>query len=130
MATGHDSLAAQLAASIVGPATGDPFQDAMREATLAGAARLGEMGQTGFTTSTPFDNVCRPQYVGEGRKPFLLVSLATNTTYFVLVTACVGADLHVAVAVHQEGQNPKVENLRKMTLKCGQDGNVHATPGW
>ena len=130
MTTGHDSLAAQLTASIFGPATGDHFQDAMRKAAMAGAARLGEMGQTGFDTSTPFDNVNQATYMGEGRTPFLLVSLGTGTTYFVLVTDSVGAALRVAIAVHQEGQTPKVENLRKMTLTRNADGNVHAAPDW
>jgi hypothetical protein len=130
MTTGHESLAAQLTASIFGPATGDPFQDAMREAAMAGAARLGEMGQTGFDTNTPFDNLNQAQYVGEGRVPFLLVSLVTNTTYFVLVTKVVDKGLQVAIAVHHEGQTPKVEHLRKMTLVRNTDGNVRAVAGW
>ncbi len=130
MTTEHESLAAQLAASLFGSATGDPFQDAMRSAAMAGAARLGEMGQTGFDTNTPFSYVNQAQYVGEGRKPFLLVSLITNTTYFVLVTEVADAGFRVAIAVHQEGQVPRIEHLRKMTLIRNTDGNVRAVAGW
>jgi len=130
MTTGHESLAAQLTASIFGPATGDPFQDAMRQAAMAGAVRLGEMGETGFSTNTPFSNINQAQYVSKDRKPFLLVSLGTNTTYFVLVTEVVDAGFRAAIAVHQEGQTPKTENLRKMTLTSDPSGNVRAVPGW
>lgn len=130
MTTGHDSLAALLATSLIGPATGDPYEDAIQAAFLSGAARLGEMDQTGFATTTPFANVDQEMYVGEGRKPFLLVSLGTNTTYFVVLAECVGGDLRVFIAVHQGDQNPKTENLRKMTLMRGGDGNVYAKPGW
>ncbi len=84
MTTGHDSLAAQLATTFLGPVTGDPFRDAIRTAILSGAARLGELDQTGFDTSTPFDSVNQAKYVSEDRIPFLLVSLGTNTTYFVM----------------------------------------------
>lgn len=130
MTTGHDSLAAQLTANIMGPVTGDPLMDAMRKVALIGAARVGEMGQTGFDTATPFDNVNQPKYVGEGRVPFLLVSLGTNTTYYVFVSEVVDAGLRVAIAVDQAGRAPKRENLRGMTLTRGANGNVHATPGW
>ena len=125
MTAGHDSLAAQLTASIFGPTTGDPLQDAMRK-----AAMVGEMGETGFDTSTPFDRVNQAKYVGEGRKPFLLISLGTDTTYFVIVTKYVDGALRVAIAVHPGDQSPKTENLRKMTLTRNADGNVHAAPGW
>jgi hypothetical protein len=96
---------------------------------MAGATRVGEMGQTGFDTDTPFDNVNQAMYVGEDRKPFLLVSLGTNTPYYVIVVKCVDKALHAVVAVHHEGQTPKKENLRKMTLSRNSDGNVHAAPG-
>jgi len=43
MTTGHDSLVAQLAANLIGTTTGDPFMDAIRNAAMVGAVRLGEM---------------------------------------------------------------------------------------
>ena len=130
MTTGHDSLAVRLAADICGPATGNPFEDAMRELVLVGAARIGEMGETGFDTDTPFANVDQAQYVGEGRVPFLLVSLGTNTTYFVFVMERVGASLRVAIKVNQEGEKLSADNFRMMTLTRKADGNVHAAAGW
>ncbi len=130
MTTAKDSLAYRLALSICGPVTGDPLMDAVRAANLAGAARLGEMGETGFDTDTPFDNVNQAKYVGEGRVPFLVTSLGTDTAYFVVVLECVGEVLHVAIAVHPGDHNPKAENLRMMTFSRNADGNVHAAPGW
>jgi len=68
--------------------------------------------------------------VGESRDPFLIVSLDTNTTYFVMVTKVVDKGLQVAIAVYHEGRTPKVEHLRKMTLIRNTEGNVRAVAGW
>lgn len=103
---------------------------AMRNVNTIALARLDEMQQTGFDTNTPFADVNQAMYVGVGRKPFLLVSPGTDTTYFVVVSERVGSTLRVAVAVHQGSRNPEARNLRKMTLRCNANGNVSAVPGW
>lgn len=123
------TVAELLVASIVGKPTGDPFWDALQEVALKGAARLGEMGETGFDTSDRFDHKLLTARVG---KPLLFPvdSLGkTGTTYEVAVAQRVGETYHVGVRVAHTPMRPGVK-LRRMTLVCAENGTMRFTPGW
>jgi hypothetical protein len=81
------TLAESLVASIVGPPTGDPFWDSLQTAVLKGAARLGELDETGFLTNTRFDHKPLGLYVGL-RVFFLIALIPFQERYYLIQSTC------------------------------------------
>lgn len=122
-------LIEQLAAELIGPPTGDPLRDALRETALLGVARIAEMNDTGFDTTTPFDHNTLAPYVGTTQGIFTVVSLGkTGTTYLVVLSKRVGDAYQAAVQVYHSDKIG--DKFYKMTLVCAPNGTIRMNAGW
>lgn len=118
----------ELTARIFGNPTGDPVGDAMRELALKGAARIGEMNESGFDTAALFDHDFLAARVDSAEGAFVLTSRRTGTVYLVTLTTREGDRYRAAVQAY----NPKKVGSRfyKMTVVRAADGSIRMNPGW